>query len=160
MTIFVFVITNVSATMKRFLVIAVALVAFATASFAQSRAIGLRAGYGGELSYQHSFGSNFGEFDLGWWGNHSAVFTGAYDFILAGDGDFNVYLGPAAQLGTWLGDHSGFNLGVGAQFGFEYNFPIPLQISLDWRPMFSLVRPDEVKGFHGEGVALGIRYRF
>ena len=146
--------------MKKFLAIAVALVAFAAVSVAQPRAIGVRAGYGGELSYQHSFGSNFGEFDLGWWGNHSAVLTGAYDFIIAGDGSFDFYAGPAAQLGTWLGDKGGFNLGVGAQVGIEYNFSFPLQLSLDWRPMFTLIRPEGVNGFYGAGAALGIRYKF
>lgn len=149
--------------MKKFLAIAVALVAFAAVSTAQPRAIGVRAGYGGELSYQHSFGSNFGEFDLGWWGNKgggSAVITGAYDFMIAGDGNFGFYAGPAAQLGTWVGDYSGFNLGIGAQVGLEYCFSFPLQISLDWRPMFSIIRPDDVNGFYGAGAALGLRYKF
>lgn len=146
--------------MKKFLAIAVALVAFAAVASAQPRALGLRAGYGGELSYQHSIGSNFAEFDLGLFG-HSAAISGIYDFIIAGDGNFNFYAGPGARLGTWVGkDYAGFDLGIAAQVGLEYNFSFPLQISIDWKPIWHFIGDDAYRGFDGYGAALGLRYRF
>lgn len=146
--------------MKKFLAIAVALVAFAAVAAAQPRAIGIRAGYGGELSYQHSIGSNFAEFDLGLFG-HSAAISGIYDFIIAGDGNFNFYAGPGARLGTWVGkDYTGFDLGIAAQVGLEYNFSFPMQISIDWKPVFHFIGDDGYKGFDAYGAALGLRYRF
>lgn len=145
--------------MKKFIAIAVALVAFAAVSAAQPRALGIRAGYGGELSYQHSFGANFAEFDLGLFNNAAAI-SGIYDFIIAGDGIFNFYAGPGAQLGLWTGDYSGFDLAVCGQVGLEYNFTFPLQISLDWKPVFHFIGDEGAKGFYGAGAALGLRYRF
>lgn len=146
--------------MKKIIAITVALVAFAAVAAAQPRAIGIRAGYGGELSYQHSIGSNFAEFDLGLFG-HSAAISGIYDFIIAGDGNFNFYAGPGARLGAWVGkDYSGFDLGIAAQVGIEYNFTFPMQISLDWKPVFHFIGPDNGKGFDAYGAALGLRYRF
>jgi hypothetical protein len=44
------------------------------------------------------------------------------------------------------------------QIGLEYNFNIPLQLSLDYRPGFYLVPAGH--GGAWEGAALGIRYRF
>ena len=123
-------------------------------------AIGVRAGYGGELSFQHSIGSNFAEFDLGLFG-HSAAVSGIYDFIIAGNGSFNFYAGPGARIGAWVGkDYSGFDLGLAGQIGFEYNFGIPLQLSLDWKPIFHFLGSEGAKGFDVFGAALGIRYRF
>lgn len=146
--------------MKKLIAIAVALVAFAAVSVAQPRAIGIRAGWGGELSYQHSLGSNFAEFDLGLF-NHAASITGIYDFIIAGDGNFNFYAGPGAQLGMWtVKDNGGLDLGLAAQIGVEYNFSFPMQISVDWKPVFHFLGPDDYKGFYGYGAALGLRYRF
>ncbi len=53
--------------MKKFLLIAVAVLGFSFAAIAQPRAIGIRAGYGAEVSYQHTLGAaNFAEIDLGW----------------------------------------------------------------------------------------------
>jgi len=144
--------------MKKILAIAVALFAFVAVASAQPRALGLRAGYGGELSYQHTLGgANFAELDLGLW-QHGFKLTGAYDFILAGDGNFNLYAGPAAAVGTWkVNDNSDFVAGVGGQIGVEYNFPIPLQLSLDWEPIYYF---GDDHGFYAYGIALGVRYRF
>jgi len=146
--------------MKKIIAIAVAILAFATVSSAQSKAIGLRGGYGAELSYQHYVGgSNFAEFDLGMF-NHSALLSGIYNFVLAGDGNFNFYAGPGAQIGMWSYDgSSGLDAALAGQIGIEYNFAIPLNISLDWRPSFHFLG-DSVKGFDYFGAALGIRYKF
>ena len=90
--------------MKKTLILLVTLLGFAVAAVAQPRAIGARVGYGGEFSYQHGFGSNFGELDLGWYA-HNFDIVGIYDFVLAGNGLCNFYLGPGAYLGFYNGPH-------------------------------------------------------
>lgn len=100
-------------------------------------------------------GENFAEFDLGWSSGFINV-AAAYDFQVAPVGPFNFYAGPAADL--WLVNEGGIGLGVGGQLGLEYLFSeIPLQISLDWRPMFNLI---PATSFGWSGFGLGIRYLF
>lgn len=144
--------------MKKTLILLVALLGMSVAASAQSRAIGIRAGYGGELSYQHSMGSNFMEFDLGWFSKGFDV-VGIYDFIIAGTGEVNLYAGPGAQLGFYNYDGgSKINIGLAGQLGVEWNFPsVPLQLSLDWRPVFFFLNNH---GFRYDSVGLGLRYRF
>ena len=53
-------------------------------------------------------------------------------------------------------EHNNLMLGVGAQLGLEYFFDaIPLQLSLDWRPLFTLIPGT---GFGWNSFGLGIRY--
>ncbi|MBS7316931.1 MAG: hypothetical protein ACI3ZH_06430 [Candidatus Cryptobacteroides sp.] len=142
--------------MKKFIMVIAAVLCLSSAAFAQSRALGVRATYGAELSYQHSIGSNFVEADLGWFKN-GFYLTGVYDFVFASEGNFNFYAGPGAAVGFYNdSETSGINLGIAGQLGLEYNFNIPLQLSLDWRPVFNFIHG----GFGWEGIALGIRYRF
>ena len=144
--------------MKKIIAILVGVLAFAAVASAQPRALGVRAGYGGELSYQHSLGENFLEADLGFIGGHGFYVTGVYDFILATSGICNFYAGPGIQLGACTDkDHSGFNMGIVGQLGVEFEIPsVPLNVSLDWRPAFYFMHG----GFGWEGFALGLRYRF
>ena len=52
--------------MKKIILIAAMICGFAVAASAQPKALGLRFGYGAELSYQHNVaGANFIEADLG-----------------------------------------------------------------------------------------------
>lgn len=140
--------------MKKILAIAISLLAFAAVASAQPRTLGIRAGYGAELSYQHTLGGeNFLEVNAGWSANDIA-FTGIYDFVIANEGNFNFYVGPGARVGI-VGEN--LLLGVAGQLGVEYNFDIPLTLSLDWIPVFRLV--PETK-FGWQSIALGIRYRF
>ena len=149
--------------MKKIILIAAMVLGFATAAIAQPRAFGLR---GGELSYQHSFGQNFLEVDggvgfgLGTSGSLNVGATGIYNFMIAEFGNgFGFYAGPGAGVGLRLGDEGFFNLSAAGMVGIEYNFSIPLQISLDFRQHVGI-------GFNGNGlwapssVGLGIRYRF
>jgi hypothetical protein len=73
----------------------------------------------------------------------------------------NVYLGPGAQLSIWNDEPartSRANVGLAGQFGVEWNIPqIPLQLSVDWRPVFFFLNDG---GFGYDSVGLGIRYRF
>ncbi len=155
--------------MKKILVIAALLLGFAAAASAQSRAIGLRGGYGIELSYQHTLSSeNFLEADLGLTGKTFNL-AGIYNFNLTSFGNgFNVYGGPGVAVG---GGHGTFNLGIAGQLGIEYLFDIPLQVSLDLRPQlglgfFSAVDSDSPSDsgmgftFWGWYPSLGIRYAF
>ena len=142
--------------MKKIIAIVFAAFAFVALASAQPRALGVRAGWGGEISYQHNLGGeNFLEVDAGWTAN-AINFAAAYDFQIAPVGPFGFYAGPAADL--WLVNEGGIGLGVGAQVGLEYVFDaIPLQISLDWRPMFNII---PATAFGWQGVGLGIRYMF
>ena len=145
--------------MKKLLLVFAAVLGLAVVAAAQPRAIGVRAGYGAELSYQHTLGgNNFGEIDLGW--NSGAFSAGlAYDFSIAPVGPLNFYAGPQVALGFYKGDGvSVFSLGAGAQIGLEYCFDqIPLQLSLDWKPTFMFV---PATAFGWSSIALGIRYLF
>lgn len=79
------------------------------------------------------------------------------------------YLGPGVGIGYAYGrfwnkyDYSPLRVNVGGQFGFEYQFDIPLNLSIDWRPMVNVL------GFRQElypiynsfyNFAVGVRYRF
>ena len=140
--------------MKKLLTVLVALFAFVALASAQPRAIGLRAGWGGEVSYQHTLGAeNFLEVDAGW-GAEALSIGAAYDFTIAPVGPFSFYAGPAAHV--WMGND--LVLGVGGQLGLEYFFEtIPLQVSLDWKPVFTLIPGT---GFGWQSFGLGIRYAF
>lgn len=148
--------------MKRLLFAVVALVAFAAVSAAQPRALGVRGGYGAELSYQHSTSSNFMEADLGWAPNEINIVV-IYDFVFASAGDFNFYAGPGVRMGSFETSDGviGLNVGIAAQIGAEFVIPAaPINLSLDWRPVINFFGEDRQRGFNGRYIALGIRYRF
>ena len=129
------------------------------------RAIGVRGGgvigYGGEISYQHPVsGANRIEFDLGLWKSHlylSGIYQWVWDLSELADG-FNWYAGFGPQVALFGGDNGGLGVGVAGQVGIEYNFNIPLQLSLDYRPGFNII--GHSTGGVWDGVALGIRYKF
>ena len=150
--------------MKKFLLMAVLAIGFATTASAQARAIGLRLGNGGEISYQHMLNKNFLEVDgglgLGFDGVFNVGATGIYNFMIKQFGDgFGFYAGPGAGVGLGLGDANYFSLSAAGMVGLEYNFKIPLQLSIDFRQHVGI-------GFGGNGlwapssICLGVRYRF
>lgn len=148
--------------MKKILAIAFSVLAFAAVASAQPRAIGIRAGYGAELSYQQSAGQNFLEFDLGL-AAQDIVVSGIYDFCFGIDSGFNFFIGPGAQVGMYHyakpEQEVAMNLGVGigGNLGLEYEFSgIPFNISLDWRPMWDFLGA----GGRWSSANLGFRYRF
>lgn len=80
----------------------------------------------------------------------------------------NWYYGGGAHIGFYNGDNTkdswgdpGENysiLGIDGILGIEYNIEeIPINISLDWKPVFNLAG---YTGFWGDGGALSIRYIF
>ena len=154
--------------MKKIILVAALVLGFAVAASAQPRAIGVRIGNGGEVSYQHSLGSNFLEVDgglgLGFDGTFNVGATGIYNFMIAqpswtSRGEWGFYAGPGAGVGLGLGEVNYFALSAAGMVGIEYNFSFPLKISLDFRQHVGI-------GLGGNGlwtpssVGLGIRYRF
>lgn len=150
--------------MKKLIVVALCAVLFSVVASAQPRALGLRGGYGAELSYQHSLGANFAEIDLGLGYANTFHLTGVYNFNIGNAEAFGFYAGPGASVGMYNFTNSdgnkalGLSLAVVGQIGAEYVFSsIPLQISLDWRPAFRFIGDP---GFGWQGFALGVRYMF
>lgn len=160
--------------MKKLFLIAIAFIGFTTVSNAQdisNNAIGLRLGdsdgFGSEISYQHALGTaNRLEFDLGWRnGNDYSAYklTGLYQWVFPLDGAFNWYAGAGAGLASfdpknnspYSSSETGFF--AAGDIGVEYNFEIPLMLSLDFRPEFGNNNFTDNAVFD---VALGIRYQF
>ena len=69
--------------MKKIILIAAMVLGFAVAAVAQPRAIGLRGGWGAELSYQHTHGFNFIQADLGLNTFNAVHGTAVYNFMIA-----------------------------------------------------------------------------
>ena len=69
--------------MKKFFLVAAMVLGFAAAASAQPRAIGAKFGWGLDLSYQHSFGTNFLEADLGLNNFNAIDLFGVYNFRIA-----------------------------------------------------------------------------
>jgi len=156
------------------IILVIAFLSFSFFSFSQSisdNALGLRlgdgGGFGAEISYQRAFGNNNrGEFDLGWrTGNNASGFkiTGLYQWVWQIDGNFNWYAGVGGGLGSFSYDN-GIKRGSSETFAFaagdigiEYNFDIPLILSLDTRPEFGFGNLNDTVLFD---IALGIRYQF
>lgn len=167
--------------MKKVFLTAIILVGLSFSAKAQdyTNAIGLRLGdndgFGGEVSYQRFLSSaNRLEFDLGWRDSehYDAIkLAGLYQWVWNIDGGFNWYAGVGGGLGSWEydkdnvpdfaegDDDSGTFLFVAGDIGIEYNFDIPLQLSLDFRPEIYFGEDFRDDDF-GPDIALGIRYRF
>ncbi len=136
-------------------------------------AIGIRVGdndgFGTEVNYQRALGENNRlELGLGWRSanNFNAIrLTGLYQWVWNLDGNFNWYTGVGAAGGIFDFDND-FNdddvnesfLNAAGTIGIEYNFDIPLLLSLDFRPEIGILNDiDDSLEFD---VALGIRYQF
>ena len=151
--------------MKKIIIIAALLFGLAAAASAQPRAVGVRIGNGGELSYQHQLGANFLEVDgglgLGFDGTFNVGATGIYNFMIAQPdwtdrGEWGFYAGPGASFGLGVGDANYFTLGIAGMVGLEYTFWFPLQLSIDFRQHIGIGN-----GFWApSSVGLGVRYRF
>lgn len=135
-------------------------------------ALGLRIGdndgFGGEISYQRGLSKNNRlELDLGWRdSNHVDAFklAGIYQWVWNIDGGFNWYAGVGGGVGSWSYDYKGASdsgtfLFAAGDIGIEYNFDIPIQLSLDFRPELYF-NDDWREDNFGPDIALGIRYRF
>ena len=161
--------------MKKIGFITVVLLGFMYSANAQdisSNAIGLRLGdndgFGTEISYQHKLnGANRLEFDLGFRDNNNYdiwQLTGLYQWVWNVDGGFNWYAGFGAGIGNVDikiidTDEDGLFVNAAGNVGIEYNFEIPLLISIDFRPEFGIVN-DFGDNDLGVDIALSLRYQF
>ncbi len=164
---------------KVFLTLALSMGAFLTmnAQEISENAIGLRLGggdgFGAEVSYQRAIGNdnNRLELDLGWRNddNFDAVkLAGLYQWVWNIEGGFNWYAGAGAGLGTVddkrdfrddFDDNDGAFVFIAGNIGIEYNFDIPLLLSLDFRPEFGFSDYDVIDDFAPD-IAVGVRYQF
>ena len=163
--------------MKKIFLVAIVLFSFIAKMNSQeisNHAIGIRFGdndgFGGEISYQHELGEATRlEVDLGFRNRDSYgdafKLTGVYQWVWNIDGGFNWYVGFGAGIGSWsTGDNypgnrdDGLFLNADGNIGIEYDFDIPLLISLDFRPEVGLI------GDYGKDtdldIALSLRYQF
>ena len=160
--------------MRKSLIVAAFLFVLGLASaIAQPRAVGVRLGYGVELSYQHTLGNNMLSVDAGLPGFHGIEATVTYDWINPfrtkipwnQKGEWNWSLGVGAAAGwLWPADYNYAFVGVAGRVGVEYNFWFPLQLSVEWRPSFGPYFGKPC-GFYGGGlyaggIAIGVRYKF
>ena len=158
--------------MKKLLLFSVILFAFVLSSQAQQiskNAIGLRLGdsdgFGAEVSYQLGLSDyNRIEFGLGWRDkkDFSAVRAlGLYQWVWQLDGDFNWYVGAGGGFASFSFDNDAIDgetaLFAAGDIGIEYNFDIPLLLSLDFRPEIGFGDYNDDLDFD---IALGIRYQF
>ncbi|MCL6220168.1 MAG: hypothetical protein ABGW99_19395 [Zunongwangia sp.] len=164
--------------MKKFLVIA--MVALGSALFTNvnaqeiaDNALGLRIGgndgFGPEISYQRAVGNdnNRLEFDLGWRNSkHYDIvkLVGLYQWVWNIEGGFNWYAGAGAGFASIDDDRpdpyddESF-IFLAGDVGIEYNFDIPLVLSLDLRPEISFIDNKAIDDFSPD-FAIGIRYQF
>lgn len=153
--------------MKKIILVAALVLGFAAAAAAQPRALGVRVGNGGEVSYQHQLGANFLEVDgglgLGFDGTFNVGATGIYNFMIAQPawtdrGEWGFYAGPGATVGLGVGETNYFALGAAGMVGLEYTFWFPLQLSIDFKQFVGIGIGN---GFWApSSIGLGIRYRF
>lgn len=139
-------------------------------------ALGLRIGggdgFGAEISYQRALGgdNNRLELDLGWRDDKyfdAFKLVGLYQWVWNIEGGFNWYAGAGAGLGNvtikddWNDRYvdDGLFALLAGNVGLEYNFDIPLLLSLDFRPEFGFSGYDVTNDFSPD-IALGIRYQF
>lgn len=158
--------------MKKLFLLTVAYFGFTALLSAQDispNALGLRLGdsdgFGAEISYQRGLGDNNRlEFDLGWRsGNNYDGFklAGLYQWVWNIDGGFNWYAGAGGGVGSYSFDNDAFDdetfIFVAGDIGIEYDFDIPLLISLDFRPELGFGDYRDDVDFD---IALGLRYQF
>ncbi len=131
--------------------------------------IGLRGGLSNGLTVKHFISKNAaieGILTSRWRG---FAITGLYEMHYQA---FNVkrlnwYFGGGAHIGTWRGydGHPWFKddvsytvFGLDGILGIEYNIAeIPINIGVDWKPVFNLTG---YNGFLGDELALSVRYIF
>ena len=138
-----------------------------TVAQTNDRAIGIRGlNNAAEISFQNPLSNSTRlELDLGLYGlgdHNGFVLSGLHQWVFSLDKGLNWYVGLGGQLASgWYENkrvwNSGFGLAVAGQIGIEYNFSIPLQVSVDYRPAWYII-----PAFGGayDTAALSLRYRF
>ena len=138
-----------------------------------NHAIGVRFGdndgFGGEISYQRKLSeANRFELDFGYRDHkdfNAFKLSGIYQWVWNIDEGFNWYAGFGAGIGSWSFNNGfvsdiddGIFINADGNIGIEYNFDVPIIISLDFRPEIGII------GDYGKDtdldLALSIRYQF
>lgn len=147
--------------MKKIFLIITCLFAFTLTTKAQEiseNTIGLRLSggedFGAEISYQKGL-SDINRLEIGLglgdnFGNFKAV--GLYQWVWNLEENFNWYAG----FGGGLVAGNDFTLFAAGNIGVEYDFNIPLLISLDFRPEFGFIGSNGLASIF----SLGLRYQF
>lgn len=131
--------------------------------------LGSNNGFGSSINYQRALdGNNRLEFDLGWRSTDKTdafKLVGLYQWVKPIDAGLQWYYGLGGGVGSWSRDRyenrdtSGSFLALAGNIGIEYNFDIPLLISLDLRPEFYVGSYHRSSSF-GPDIALSLRYQF
>ena len=158
--------------MRKLFLLSISIIAFTLNANSQEiadNALGLRLGdsdgFGAEISYQRALSDyNRLEFGLGWRdkSDYSAIrAVGLYQWVWELDGNFNWYAGVGGGFASFSFDNNDIDgetaLFVAGDIGIEYNFDIPLLLSLDFRPELGF---GDLNGDLDFDIALGIRYQF
>ena len=165
---------KISNIMKKIFTTMVVMLAVASVAFAQPRAIGGRVGYNTEFSYQHSITDGmYVDLTAGlgnaWSRWAYADVTASFDWVFNIKGIWNWFVGPAAGIGFGYGvaykdyDYMPMRVNVGGQIGFEWQFGIPLNLTVDWRPMINVMgfKNTYYGPWYGlANIGVGLRYRF
>jgi len=144
-------------------------------------AIGLRLGdsdgFGADISYQRLLSRYHRlELNLGWRDSreyNAFKITGLYEWVRHIDGNFNWYYGAGAGFGSAsfeaepgngtdepVTPDGGLFVLIAGNVGVEYNFDIPLLLSLDIRPELGILGYNDFSDNFDFDIALGIRYQF
>ena len=166
--------------MKKYLITAIIVLVASVSMNAQEiskNALGLRLGdsngFGSEISYQASLGNNHRlELDLGWRDgkNYDGFKLAAlHQWVWNIEDGFNWYAGLGGGVGSYSFNDNDFNNGndyndtfvfAAGDIGIEYNFNIPLLISLDFRPELAFGDERYNNNDLDFDIALGLRYQF
>ena len=126
-------------------------------------AIGVRGGYGAEVSYQRYVvpqGRIEGTVGVNRYGfSIEGMYQWMFDFPASTAGIWQWYAGGGLGTGVWTNPNfdGGFTLGVLAQVGLEYTFNFPLILSIDYRPGIYFIPGTS---FDWTGMAISARYCF
>lgn len=130
---------------------------------------GSNDGFGAEVSFQRKLTTdNRLEVDLGFRNSNDInafKIAGLYQWVMPIENNFNWYVGVGGGIGGWSvnstnnKDNGTFFFAAG-DIGIEYNFDIPLQISLDLRPELYANASGYRNHNLGSDIGLGIRYKF
>jgi hypothetical protein len=158
--------------MKHYLLITL-ITCLSFSASAQNQALGLRLNGGtimqAEVTYQAWIADNNRlEIDAGFGGkSYLNVIKGTalYQWCFDLEYPLQWYVGAGGSTGYWnynaeytAADDSGIFINVAGQIGIDYTFDIPLQLSLDFRPEFSIIN-----GYTDDfdtGIGFGLRYTF
>lgn len=142
---------------------------FATTTFAQNDALGLRIGSGAELQYEHMFNSgntlkaNAGLFDF----NGSFFGTCVYNWEVCNwanwtpnAGNWFLQAGVGGAVGIYNnGKTSDLDLGIAGDVAFGIHFSsTPITLAVDYRPTILLLNDNLGGGFASIGLSCVVHF--